>query len=82
MPDEYKLPDDDTDETEVVPPSRPVDIEFTPAERRRPVNPDDDIPFHLPKADEDAVAPKHQERKRDAQSMPTMPIPREPGTTD
>jgi len=82
MPDEYKLPDDeDTDETEVVPPSRPVDAEYTPAERRRPVNPDDDVPFHLPKDGEEA-APKPEPRKRDAQNMPTMPIPREPGSTD
>jgi hypothetical protein len=100
MPDEHnrdKLPGDSgaSDETDRVPPSsagkRGDDIEFTPAERRgrRPdVNPDDDIPFHLPMDGEDDETPDADvplntwDKKRDAHNMPTMPIPREPGTPD
>ena len=87
MPDQMdRNPEDELGPTEEIP-RNPSPEEFTPVERRR-TPADDDIPFRLPPADEGETVPKRSERgelwdrQRDLNNMPTMPIPREPGSVD
>lgn len=69
----------------------PEDSGYEETEPERKYNPDEDIPFKLPRADE--ISEEEAARKSDApvwdaynqndrQNMPTMPIPREPGVPD